>query len=101
MINIWSHVEHMWSHVKHMWQIYGHMLNTCGSLVVYVCNFRKGSTIGQLYPLIGTMDKNEQEQPCYYVCQSVSPTENNEDTVSKDVCSKSLKELENLFRIDN
>ena len=61
----------------------------------------KGSTIGQLYPLSGTTEKNEQEQPCYYVCQSLSPPENNEDTVSKDVCSKSLKELENLFKIDN
>ena len=61
----------------------------------------KGSTIGQLYPLSATTEKNEQEQPCYYVCQSLSPPENNVDTVSKDVCSKSLKELENLFRIDN
>ena len=61
----------------------------------------KGSTIGQLYPLSGTTEKNEQEQPCYYVCQSLSPQENNEDTVSKDACSKSLKELENIFKIDN
>ena len=61
----------------------------------------KGSAIGQLYQLSATTEKNEQEQPCYYVCQSLSPLENNEDTVSKDVCSKSLKELENLFRIDN
>ena len=37
----------------------------------------------------------------YTVCQSLSPPENNEDTVSKDVWRKSLKELENLFRIDN
>ena len=35
------------------------------------------------------------------ICQSLSPPENNEYTVSKDVCSKSLKELEKLFRIDN
>ena len=25
----------------------------------------KGSTIGQLYPLSATTEKNEQEQPCY------------------------------------
>ena len=61
----------------------------------------KGSTIGQLYPLSGTTEKNEKEQQCYYDCQFLSPPENSEDTVSKDVWSKSLKELENIFRIDN
>ena len=61
----------------------------------------KGSTIGKLYSLSGTTEKNEKEQQCYYDCQFLSPPENSEDTVSKDVCSKSLKELENIFRIDN
>ena len=32
----------------------------------------KGSTIGQLYPLSGTTEKNEQEQQCCYVCQLIS-----------------------------